>query len=170
MSSTLLFHRHFLRSSVNIPTGLAPERQCRLPFVDRPWASGLHRLLAERRMKKQDLADLAGVRPGTISAVVNSPRPPEIPTLQRLAEGFTKYDRQANPRAPEVPMWHFFVTDEQAALLTASASKHQELVKQDQLVDRVMERLAPMVATVLHDVVNGTPEQAPATSKRKQSA
>jgi len=169
MSSTLLFRRHLLRSSVIIPTGLAPDRQCRLPFVDRPWATGLHRLLADRRMKKQDLADLAGVRAGTISAVVNSPRPPEIPTLQRLAEGFTKYDRQGNPRAPEVPLWHFFVTDEQAALLTASATKHQELVKQEQLVDRVMERLAPIVANVIQDAVLGTP--APATpTKRKQSA
>ncbi len=149
MSSPLLFQPHYLRYSVNIPTGLTIYRQSIVLVVDRPWALGLHRLLAERRLKKSDLAELADVRAGTISAVVNSPRPPEVPTLQRLADGFTKFDRRGNPQAPAVALWQFFVSDEQAALLTESASQRREMVKQDQLLDRVMARLTPLVASAL---------------------
>jgi transcriptional regulator with XRE-family HTH domain len=133
--------------------------------VNRPWASGLARLLADTRLKKSDLAELSGIRAGTISAVANSPKAPDIATLQRLADGFTKARRRGHPHAPAVELWHFFVSDEQAQLLQQSATQQRQLVKQDELLDRVMSRLAPLVTGVLHEELHGVPVEPAARKK-----
>jgi len=166
MSTWFLFQRHKFRHSVNIPTGLSVERKSIVLSVDRPWAFGLSRLLADRRLKKGDLAELAGVRPGTISAVANSPKAPDVSTLQRLADGLTQFDRRGNPAAPTVELWEFFVTDEQAALLRESASKQQQLVSQDQLIDRVMSRLAPLVTSALQQELHPAVDAQALVKKR----
>lgn len=152
MSSVLLFKRHYCGFSANILTCFAFERKSRMGDVDRPWGAALARLLAERRgLTKGTLAELADdMRPGTISSIVKSDKAPEVATIQRLADGFTKWDRKHNHNAPAVPLWEFFVSDQQAALLRASATKHQELISQEELIDRVMTRLTPVVTAALN--------------------
>lgn len=152
MSSVLLFQRYFYRQSVNIPAGLTLERHCRLHGVTRPWVNGLARLLADRRLKKGDLAELARVRPGTVSAVANSPKSPDIATLQKLADGFTKHDRAKTPSAPAVELWEFFVNDEQAHILRTASHTRQQLAKQEDLTALVIRELAPAVASAIAKV------------------
>lgn len=131
--------------------------------MHRPWADGLARLLTDRRLKKGDLADLAGVRAGTISAVANSPKSPDIATLQRLADGFTAHDRRIDPKAPVVALWEFFVSSEQAALLRQASHSQQQLVKQEDLIALVVQRLAPTIAATIRDVSGpSAPQQTPA--------
>lgn len=157
LSTPLLFQRHFFLSNVNIHHCFPFWRKDRLLDVGRPWANGLARLLGERRLKKGELAELADVRPGTVSAVANSPKAPDVATLQRLADGFTKFDRRGHPTAPAVELWEFFVSDEQAALLRQSAHKQQQLVQQEELLDRAMARLQPLVASLLKQDLSGMP-------------
>lgn len=158
----LLFQRKDCRYSVNIPTRLTLERKGIVLRVDRPWANGLARLLTNRRLQKGKLAELAGVRPGTISAVANSPKAPDVATLQRLADGFTKHDRTENLQAPAVALWEFFVSDEQANLLHQSAAHDRQLVKQEELASLVTQQLAPAIAHAVAAAVAGqlAPQQA----------
>ena len=139
LSTPLPFKRKYWRHSVNIQHCFTLERKSRLsPVVDtRPWAAGLSRLLADRRgLKKGVLAEIADVRPALISAVLNSATPPDVKSLQRLAEGLTKYDRKLDPRAPAVEMWEFFVSDEQAVALHERAEK----TRQPQVDERLLEQ------------------------------
>jgi hypothetical protein len=139
--------------------------------VNRPWASGLARLLTETHLKKGDLAEWAGVRAGTISAVANSPKAPDIATLQRLADGFTKAVQRKNPQAMPIELWQFFVNDEQAALLVQSRSQQRQLVSEDEMLDRVMARLAPVVTTVLQEELAGRHSaDVHAAPRKKRSA
>jgi transcriptional regulator with XRE-family HTH domain len=149
LSSVLPFHRKYFRYNVNIPTGLTLERQRIIPNVERPWATGLTRLLTDRRLKKGDLAELAGVRPGTISAVANSPKAPDVATLQRLADGFTKHDRKGHPHAPAVGLWEFFVSDEQAALLRQSAKAQETLIRREEVASLLAREMAPHFETAV---------------------
>jgi hypothetical protein len=117
--------------------------------VDRPWANALSRLLAQRHLQKGKLADLcldgAGkpMRPGTISAVANSPKAPDVATLQRLADGLTKFDRATNPQAPPVELWEFFVSDEQAALLHQAKQAQSTLIKREEVAALFARAIAP---------------------------
>jgi transcriptional regulator with XRE-family HTH domain len=122
MSISFFLHRKNLRYVVNMQYCFSSQRKRRLvpDVLNRPWANGLNRLLAERRgLKKGDLAKLADVRPALISAVLSAATPPKVPTLERIAAGFTRYDRQQNLASPppEVELWEFFVSDEQSAAL-----------------------------------------------------
>jgi hypothetical protein len=111
--------------------------------AERPWANGLNRLLAARRgLKKGLLAEMSDVRPALISAVANSVTPPTIPTLQRIADGFTKYDRRHDPNAPAVELWEFFVTDEQAHALRDRATKTRSDSMEEMLLKRATEAFA----------------------------
>lgn len=135
MSTLLPFRRNYLRYNNNIHSRLTLQRKSRLCGIveGRPWAGALDRLLAERRgLKKGELAKLAGVRPGTISAVANSPKPPEIRTLQALADALTAYDRRGNATAPAVELWEFFVSDEQAAALRHINTAKADALRQSQ--------------------------------------
>jgi len=129
MSRVLPFKCEYLPSSVNILNCLSVERKCRLvsAVAVRPWAAGLNRLLAERRLKKGELAQLAKdehgkpMRPGTISSVLNPQGPPpKVGTLLQLIDGFAAYDRlHPEHRFPPVELWEFFVSDEQSEALRA---------------------------------------------------
>lgn len=126
MSRPLLFQAYYLRQNVNIPTCFTAERKNILADVvqNRPWANGLNRLLAERRgLKKGQVAEAGKFRPALISGVLNSPKAPDISTLQRIASAITTIDRRGNHAAPAVELWEFFVTDEQAAVLRERAEK-----------------------------------------------
>ncbi len=119
-------------------------------------------------MKKGDLAELADVRAGTISAVANSPRPPEVPTLQRLADGFTKFDRRGNTNAPAVGLWQFFVTDEEAGLFVKAKQHHQESTKQEDLTALVI-KLAPAIASAIQSAA-APPTPQPTTIATESSS
>jgi transcriptional regulator with XRE-family HTH domain len=145
VSRVIAFNRKYFRCSVNIQDCFSLERKTILAAIvtTRTWAVGLHRLLAERRgLKKGDLAEMAGVRPALISAVANSSTPPEISSLQRIASGFTKFDRKHDPLAPDVELWEFFVTDEQAAILRERAIKNRQQSNNDDVMARAMEIFA----------------------------
>lgn len=142
MSSVVLFNRKYLPLSVNIHSCFSAERKNILPpiVLSRPWANGLNRLLAERRgLKKGKLAELGQFRPALISSVLNAPTPPEIDTLMRIAMGFTKFDRKHDPKAPDVELWEFFVTDEQAAVLRERAVKAKAASDDEVLLARAMQ-------------------------------
>lgn len=147
----LLFNRNYLRFNVNIQDCFTLERKGKLVSVmDRPWANGLNRLLAERRgLKKGKLAELCpGDKPGKsmraplISSVLNSDAAPSVETLQRLATGLTRYDRKLNPKAPDVELWEFFVSDEQAAALRDRAVKVQTESADEALLARAVDVFA----------------------------
>lgn len=139
-----------------------------LALVDRPWAYGLSRLLTARPgLKKGVLADLADIKGGTISGLLNGPKPPHVATLQKIADAITAYDRDKNPHAPDVQLWEFFVTDEQAAILRESASQRRQIASEDRLIDRVLTRLAPIVTTALQEELSGTTSEAPAHKKKR---
>lgn len=150
MSTVLLFRRKYFRSAVNIQHCFSLQRKCRLWSVkDRPWANGLNRLLSARRgLKKGTLAEMADVRPALISAVANSSKPPQIPTLQRIANGFTKYDRKSASDAPDVELWEFFVSDEQAAVLRERASKTRDDSAHTALLKRITESVVSAMKQV----------------------
>lgn len=153
MSTVLSFNRKYLRHGANIQSRLTLYRQIRLCFTDmeRPWANALDRLLAERRgLRKGALAQMANVRPGTISAVANSPKPPTVPTLQSIADALTAYDRRGNPTAPEVGLWEFFVTDEQAGTLrdVATATAEARRKAQPSTVADSLSQMQDALATL----------------------
>lgn len=139
MSTVILFTGKYLRQNENIYNCFSVERKRRLlsTVMDRPWANGLNRLLAERRgLKKGQLAEIGHFRPALISAVLSPDTTyPDIESLTKIAHGLTVYDRVTNPHAPDVELWEFFVSDEQAAVLrervkkTAQASDDEHLLK-----------------------------------------
>lgn len=147
MSTVILFSRKYLRYNANIQHCFSLQRKSRLLciVIDSPWASGLSRLLAERRgLNKEDLATLVPpdkkgrvFRPAMISKLAKGRTDRFLMSfLVRLAIGFTTYDRKLNLDAPDVELWEFFVSDEQAAVLreralkTRAESGNELLVKQ----------------------------------------
>jgi hypothetical protein len=136
VSTVLLFGRQYFRYDDNIGYCFTLERQTRLDDtgMERPWAHALNRLLQERGLRKGELADLCRdrkgqpMRAGNISAILNSPRPPEIPTLQRLIQGFDAWhDTHKGSELPRVKLWEFFVSDEEAHLLREKRKQHERL-------------------------------------------
>lgn len=154
MSTVLLFRSQYFRSDVNIQDCFTVERQCRLTRTvdERPWAAALSRLLATVRRKdgtlwkKGELAEKAGMRAGNISAMLHSPTCPEIPTLQALA------------KALGVPLWEFFVSDEQAAILHAQAKQRASLMGESEIAARVehtvMTKLAHLVKEATREITS----------------
>jgi hypothetical protein len=134
MSTLLLFNQQSLRFSVNIQPCFTLQRKCRLTFpymVERPWARAVDRLMKERGLKDIELVGKGGItRQGTISAVRNSPRPPKTDTLMRIAAAIQDAQRLKHGVPPQpVPLWEFFVTDEQSALLRQHAAGIAALTK-----------------------------------------
>jgi hypothetical protein len=137
----------------------------------------LERLLRERRdLNKGGLAAYCQpkkigkpFRAGTISAVVNSNKMPDIDTLQRIADGFTAYDRRpkgGNPSAPEIPLWEFFVDDEQARLLRTAQAAKQAIVPQEELI----QRLTPAILAAVRAELSKTPDSASTTISQESLA
>lgn len=163
MSSLLPFRSKYFRSNVNIQTCLTLEsksRLCGTVVADRPWAAALQRLLATVRRddgslwKKGDLADAAKVRPATVSALLNSPAPPNTGTLIALA------------KVLKVELWEFFVNDEQAAVLYAHAAHRRSLNREDDIAARVeqavMTKFAHAVKEATKEILSSQPVVPPA--------
>jgi len=170
VSTIISFKSKLFSPSVNIYNCFSLQRKCRLGIVmDRPWANGLNRLLAARRgLKKGTLAEMAQVRPALISAVANAATPPQIPTLQRLADGFTAYDRRLAPDAPPVELWEFFVSDEQSAALRDRAVKTRDESAEAALVKRTTEIvMAAMQQARAERTAPPAPVMVPAIKKRR---
>lgn len=122
------------------------------------------RLLNQRRdLSKGDLAKLADVRPGTISALLNDDTPPQVSTLLKLLKGLEDYDRgyriKHGARALVHPpltgdeitmpeLWEFFVTGDQAELLHRKDRQQQALVDSAdlgaQVFQNAMQRFAQL--------------------------
>ena len=156
MSTTISFNRQYLRYRVNIQDcfSLQRKRKLILPVNMSPWTAGLARLLAERRgLTKDKLALLAPpdekgrpFRPAMISKIAKGDSDLFLVSyLTRLAQGFTKFDRdktqnsKADPDAPAVELWEFFVSDEQAAVLRERAVKTRQPAIDDSLVQEFIE-------------------------------
>ncbi len=95
------------------------------------WGEAIQRLQAERKWTKQKLAELAGVRPNTLTNIIKHGRPTDPTTLDRIADAFG------------VDLAEMFLTAEAAALvnelLEARDEKHllrvqKQLAKQDLLI------------------------------------
>jgi transcriptional regulator with XRE-family HTH domain len=162
VSSVLQFRSQYLLCSANIQTCLTLGGKRRLlPTVnERPWAAALQRLLATVRRadgslwKKGDLADRAGVRPATISALLNSPKLPKTSTLKAIGEILG------------VELWEFFVNDEQAAVLHTHAKQRQNLLREDDIASRIEQKLmtkfAHAIKEATRDELSGQPMDLPA--------
>lgn len=164
MSTILAFNREFSRSDVNILTCLTLERKDRLrsTVAMTPWAAGLTRLLAERRLKKGALAELSKdesgkpMRAGTISAVLNSDAPPEVRTLLRIADGFAAFDRlHPDQKFPPVELWEFFVSDEQSELLRHRDAVTRAVVDERALRERVKQQLIAEQSERIERIIDG---------------
>ena len=134
MSRVFQFRSSYLHFAGIIPPCITLERKYRLVPVGlhRPWATALSRLLRERGVKKSDLMAYGLKRAGTISDVLHQPKQPDVRTLQNLADVFTAYDRRSDggrADAPPVPLWEFFVSDDQAELLRTHQAQRDALVK-----------------------------------------
>jgi hypothetical protein len=131
MSTVLLFNQKFFCLNNNIQDCFSVERQSRLgrTVIERPWAAGLQRLLNERPgLKKGKLAEMAGIRPGTISGILNQPIQPDTASIKALCVALSEWDRRGNPNAPDVEMWEFFVSDDQSKMLRTKAAQVTALV------------------------------------------
>ena len=170
LSTVIVFNRNFFRYNANIQDCFSVNRKSRLMLTvnDRPWVNGLNRLLAERGgLKKGQLAEVGNLRPALISAVANSPKPPDIKSLLRIAEAFTAYDRKFNPNAPGVELWEFFVSDEQAAALRDRASKTRAESSEETLLKRAAEMFAESLRQARAEQAEGGAAQDVNTKKRK---
>ena len=145
------------------------------------WVIGLDRLLAERRLQKKDLALLAAddagrpMRPANISHVASGIVTPDIVTLQRLARGFTLWDRggiegvrnpKGDPNAPDVALWEFFVSDEESELLRTRAQQMRTVnipAIAAQVKQHVIKEFGDVVDRVTEAVLTGT-DNAPVTN------
>jgi len=115
-------------------------------------------------MTKGDLAEKAVVRPATISALINSDTPPEVATLQKIADVF------------KVDLWEFFVSDEQAGLLRVKRQQHDALIAEEEVSARIERRVMERLAGVIHEEtaaeISGVPPkiQAVVPPRRKRAA
>jgi len=114
-------------------------------------------------MTKGDLAEKAGVRPATISALINSDTDPAVATLQKIATVF------------QVDLWEFFVSDEQAGLLRVKRQQHDSLIAEEGLSARIERRVMERLAGVIHEEtaaeINGAPKiQAVVVPPRRKPA
>jgi hypothetical protein len=134
MSSLLVFKPEYFRPNGNIHYCFTLNRKCRLPstgMTSRPWAAAVPRLLRERGLKGIDLVKSGGLkRQGAISDIVHAPRPPEVMSLIKIAAAIQQAERVIYKRDPApIPLWEFFVNDDQAALLRANEAHRASLVK-----------------------------------------
>lgn len=150
MSTLLSFTGKYLPQNENIYNCFSLDRKVTLclTVLERPWANGLNRLLAERRgLKKGQLAKIGEFRPALISAVLSpATKYPDIESLIKIAKGLTLFDRKHNPHAPAVELWEFFVTDEQAAALRDRAVKTRTQNDDEALLARTMQIVADSLA------------------------
>lgn len=172
MSTVILFQREYLRSSVNIQDCFSVDRKDTLSstVLDRPWASGLNRLIAERRgLKKGQLAEIGGFRPALISAVLSpATQFPDLESLTKIAKGLTRYDRKLNPHAPDVELWEFFVSDEQAAALRERLRKTRQESDDEILLARAAEMFAASLKQARAEQVPAPPSPVIVDIPRKK--
>jgi hypothetical protein len=176
MSTVLSFTGKYLPQNENIYNCFSLERKVTLSLtvLERPWANGLNRLIAERRgLKKGQLAKIGEFRPALISAVLSpAAKYPDIESLIKIAKGLTAFDRKHNPHAPAVELWEFFVTDEQAAALRDRAIKTRTQNDDEALLARAAQILADSLAKAREErdrpVSPPTIVKAPAKSSSKR--
>jgi hypothetical protein len=170
MSTVLSFMGKYLPQNENIYNCFSLERKVTLSLtvLDRPWANGLNRLLAERRgLKKGQLAEIGDFRPALISAVLSpATKYPDIESLIKIAKGLTAFDRKHNPHAPAVELWEFFVTDEQAAALRDRAVKTRTQNEHETLLARAMQIATESLTKAMEE--RDRPVSPPVIVKGKQ--
>jgi hypothetical protein len=76
--------------------------------------------------------------------------------LVRLADAFTKFDRERDLNAPDVALWEFFVSDEQAAVLRDRASK----TRSDTAHEMVMKEFAEFLRQKAQPQTSDQPQPA----------
>lgn len=153
--------RRFYRLDAKILTGIS---DCRYDTVSRPvgmtdeqkpWATPIRRLMSARGWTQGDLAERAKVRENTLSETLNG-RSPRMDTMERIAI------------ALDVPLWALFVSEEQYALLCHADQTKQQLVKQEELEDRILRRLAPIIASEIAAATTTTVPVTPAIPEKRQ--
>ena len=185
MSTVIPFKNHCLRFNGNMLGCITLERKCRLSYTVavKPWAAALQRLLRERPgLEKGALARLCPDRDGSWSESKTAPKhlpigrisdllnpnrgAPHVATLQRLVEGFNRWNR-LNPEAnlAEVQLWEFFVTDEQSTVLRNREAALREFAELQTLErraeERLMAKLAPQVKKAVREAVRQTARVKP---------
>lgn len=164
----------------NIPSGISVRRYGRLNVrvetTPPSWVDAINRLLRakerldpfdrnktrQKRWNQGDLAEAAGVRPNTLSEILNGKREPSIDTLTKLATAF------------EVPLWAFFVSERQSSLLLDQQANDAVMQRRNTIKDEIGQMVAELlqpVAQKLTDAAMAKLAQPPETHepKTKQS-
>ena len=136
------------RFTDRMPIGIPENRYGRLlaGYMERVWIPAIRRLMATRGWNQQDLADASGVRPNTLSDLLNpaDPTSPRIDTFVDLAAGFKQ------------PLWALFCTAHEHALFTerlhqddaaTAATKQREAMRA--LIQVELEPLTEAILTRL---------------------
>ena len=168
------------RFSDYMPTGITENRYGRLfaGYMERVWIPAIRRLMATKGWKQQDLASESGVRPNTLSDLLNPDEPtsPRIETFVLLAKGFKE------------PLWALFCTAHEHALFTerihqddasTTAAKQQEAMRalvqaefeplKDALIAKLTGQSPAPPAKALPVRPHAVPAHKPAHKKRRHA-
>lgn len=138
------------RFSDESPTGLSEKRYGKvfLTRMERVWIPALRRLMAAKSWKQQDLANASGVRPNTITDLLND-TDPRIDTLAALA------------KALEVPLWALFCSAHEHALFTERMKQDDAVVtatkQREELRTIVQSELEPLLEALVTKLTTGQP-------------
>jgi transcriptional regulator with XRE-family HTH domain len=138
------------RFSDDSHTGLSVKRYGKvyLTLMERVWIPALRRLMAAKSWKQQDLADASGVRPNTISDLLNA-TDPRIETLAALA------------KALDVPLWALFCTAHEHALFTERLRQDDASVtaskQREDLRALVQSEMEPLMEALVSKLSTGQP-------------
>jgi transcriptional regulator with XRE-family HTH domain len=130
---------NYFDNHVKIHPCISYWRKSRLPATVTeayPWDRALTRLLVEKGWKSTVLAEKAGVPQSRISELRKTDRP-YMPLVQTLAA------------ALQVPLWEFFVTDEQSRVLRQIDHAQKTAVNEDALIERAMQKMRTVHASPL---------------------
>lgn len=135
----------------NRRTGLSENRYGKVfpTHMERVWIPALRRLMAAKSWKQQDLADASGVRPNTISDLLNPDEPtsPRIETFVALAHGLKE------------PLWALFCSAHEHAVFTERIKQDDAIVvaskQREDLRSLVQSELEPLMDAIVTKLTVG---------------
>ncbi len=164
-------------------TCISVERYTKLGLAVEPtWIALVHRLLKAverpdpnnpsvlKRWSQGDLAQVAGIRPNTLSSLLKGESTPSLDSIEGLAKAFS------------VPVFYLLMTEQQAAAFERGLEATQTGVNAAQVKDMILSALTPRVDVAVAQIMEGlkgtpvvaAPEPAPVDkpvhAKKKRTA
>ena len=116
------------------------------------WGETIQRLLLERKWTKQKLANLAGIRPNTLTNIIKHGRPTDTTTLGRIADAFG------------VDISEMLLTAEQSLVLDVYRESRVERLR-----EAVMRELSETVTKIVEHELDKAAAPGLAGVKQKES-